>query len=93
MKQIYQEAVNLINKIVAELIEMLEFAGIDWEDFRRDLDLPEDSPIDICFSKSEIVRRLFLSHTHNSGGTSTGNLKRLLGIKGEMEQFILRKGE
>jgi len=31
MRQTYQEAVNLINKIVAELIEMLEFAGIKGE--------------------------------------------------------------
>lgn len=91
MKQIYQETVRLMGEMAGEFAEMLEFAGIDMDDLRENLDLSEDDPIDICFNTREIVRRLFLSHTHNSGGTSTGNLKRLLGVRRECEQFIIKE--
>ena len=93
MKQIYRETVRLMDEMASQFAEMLEFAEIDLDDFRENLDLPEDNPIDICFNTREIVKRLFLFHTHNSGGTSTGTLKRLLGIRRECEQFIIYEKE
>jgi hypothetical protein len=89
MKQIYQGAVKLMDDMVADFREIMENCGIDPDDLRADMDLPEDDPINIGVSTSQIVRELFLSHTRNSGGTSTGNLKDLLKIEDETEYFSL----
>jgi hypothetical protein len=93
MKQIYQGAVKLMDNLVGEFREILECCGIDPDDLRNDLDLEEDDPINIGMSTREIVRTLFLARTSNSGGTSTENLKCLLGIENETEYFPVFSGE
>jgi hypothetical protein len=89
MRQIYSGAVELIDYICGEFKQMLDYAGVDLDGLKRDLDMPEDEPITIRVQTNAIVRELFLSHTHNSGGTSTGNLKNRLGIMHGNECFLL----
>jgi hypothetical protein len=93
MKQIYHGAVKLMDDLVADFREIMESCGIDPDDLRMDMDLPEGDPINIRVSTSQIVRDLFLSYTRNSGGTSIGNLKGLLEIEDEIEYFSLFQQE
>jgi hypothetical protein len=76
-----------MDDLVADFREMMENCGIAPDDLRADMDLPEDDPINIGVPTNQIARRLFLSHTSNSGGTSTANLKNLLGIEDETKYF------
>jgi hypothetical protein len=89
MKQIYQGCVELMDYMASEFREILEMLDIDHSDFEYQFDLKKDEPMEIGVSTSAIVRKLFLSHTTNSGGTSTGNLKEILCVNNETERFIL----
>jgi arginyl-tRNA synthetase len=93
MRQIYQGCIELMDYMVSEFAEILEMLGIDYSDFGNRFDLNENEPMEIGVSTSAIVKKLFLSHTTNSGGTSTGNLKKILGVKNETERFVLIKSD
>jgi hypothetical protein len=89
MRQIYQGCIEIMDYMTSEFREILEAFDIDHGDFENYFDLKKDEPMEIGISTSAIVRKLFLSHTHNAGGTSTGNLKKILGVNNETERFIL----
>jgi hypothetical protein len=89
MRQIYQGCIELMDYMACEFSDILENLGIDHSDFENCFDLGSSEPMEICVSASAIVRKLFLSHTTNAGGTSTGNLKKILGVNNEMERFVL----
>jgi hypothetical protein len=89
MRQIYQGCIELMDYMASEFTTILENLDIDHSDFEKYFDLGEDEPMEIGVSTSAIVRKLFLSRTTNSGGTSTGNLKKILGVKNETERFVL----
>lgn len=89
MKQIYEGAILLMNKMAGEFSELLEIADVDIRELKAVLDIEEGEPLEISFYASEIVRTLFLSHTRNAGGTSTGNLMNLLGVKENDVSFAI----
>lgn len=71
-RQIYDGCIHLIQKMVDYFQEYLEYLGID--------KLDVDERFGVCISNMEIVRRLFLSHTRNSGGGSTRDFCEKLGV-------------
>jgi hypothetical protein len=93
MRQIYQGCIGLMDYMASEFSDILESLGIDHSDFENCFDLGKSEPMEIGVSTSAIVKKLFLSHTTNSGGTSAGNLKKILGVKKEMERFTLLEDE
>lgn len=93
MKQIYEGATLLMNKMAWEFSELLEIADIDIRELKAVLDIEEEEPLEISFYAQEIVRMLFLSHTRNAGGTSTGNLMNLLGIDDNSVSFEIGENE
>lgn len=93
MKQIYEGVIRLMDEMAGEFSELLENAGVDVKELKSNFDIAEESPLEIHFYTSQIVKALFLSHTSNSGGTSTSNLMNLLGIKDYSVFFEIGESE
>lgn len=70
--EIYKECVNLMHGLVEEFGEWLDWQGIE---------VSEEERFRIHMHPTEIVNRLFLYHTHHSGGTSTRAKCHELGIE------------
>lgn len=70
--QIYEGCVALMQGIVDEFKEWLEWQGVE---------VPEEERFCLCMHPTEIVNRLFLYHTYHSGGTSTRAKCHELGIE------------
>jgi hypothetical protein len=64
-RQIYDGCIHLMQKMVDYFKEYLEYLGYDLDK------LDEEDRFAVEISNMEIVRRLFLSNTRNSGGCST----------------------
>ena len=75
-RQIYDGCTHLMKKMVEYFLEYLEYLGYDLDE------LDEDERFAVGISNMEIVRCLFLSHTRNSGGCSTRDFCKKIGIDG-----------
>lgn len=73
-RQIYDGCIYLMQKMVDYFQEYLEYLGYDLDK------LDEDERFAVGISNMEIVRTLFLNHTHNAGGTSTRELCEQIGV-------------
>ena len=73
-RQIYDGCIHLMQKMVDYFKEYLEYLGYDLDK------LDEDDRFAVGISNMEIVRRLFLSHTRNSGGCSTRDFCGKIGL-------------
>lgn len=71
-KQIYEGCVALMQGLVEEFGEWLEWQGVE---------VPEEERFCLNMHPTEIVNRLFLYHTSHSGGTSTRAKCHELGIE------------
>lgn len=74
-KYILEGCIDLMDRLVDQFCEYLDFIGIDVEDTDPD-ELPS-----FGFTPFEIVNTLFLRYTSHSGGTSTREKCKELGIK------------
>lgn len=87
-QQIYEGCIYLMQEMVNYFREYLEYIGIDIDE------IDEDERFSVSIPNTDIVRRLFLAHTRNSGGTSTRELCRLIGIdSGEYVKFEFGKDD
>jgi hypothetical protein len=93
MRQIYKGALELMESMVAEFDEILNVLGVTQEDIETNFDLVEGEKLEFCRYTKSIVRTLFLSETSNAGGTSAGNLTKILGIKNHIKRFVLLENE
>ena len=75
-RQIYDGCIHLIKKMVDYFQEYLEYLGYDLDE------LDEDERFAVGISNMEIVQWLFLYHTRNSGGCSTRDFCKKIGIDG-----------
>lgn len=90
MKQMYQGCLNLMQYVVETCGDILRAADIDFDDIKETLDMDKSQPLSIDVGTWQIVKMLFLMHG-SSGGTSTGNLTHLLGLKKESVSFLLEE--
>jgi len=95
MRQIYDGCVSLINELVGYFDEAMSYAKVSGDDLADFLgcDHQDNGGVTINISVYDIARELFLSHTENSGGTSTGILLRKLGIDKDYEEFTFGENE
>ena len=73
-KDIYDGCVELMEGLVEEFYDYLDFLGVDLKDY------PEDEQFKLTMHPTQIVERLFLWKTPHSGGTSQIMKCRELGI-------------
>ena len=73
-KEIYEACIDLMNNLVDEFRDYLDFLDIDVSS------LSEEEQFCLNMPPTEIVRKLFLSHTSHSGGASTRAKCNELGI-------------
>ncbi len=73
-KDIYDGCLSLMEGLVADFEEYLEFIGVDTSEY------PDEEKFGVSYSPMEIVERLFLLKTYHSGGTSQMLKCRELGI-------------
>lgn len=85
IKEIYEGIISLLAESVAICGNILKEYGIEDKDLQEAFD-SEDAGC-VNFYTSHILRKAFLGRTNNSGGTSTYNLKQLLGIEADDLQF------
>lgn len=90
MKQMYEGCLKLMQYVAETCGEILEAADIDFDDLKETLDMDKNEPLSIDVGTWQIVKMLFLMHG-SSGGTSTGNLTHLLGLKKESVSFLLEE--
>lgn len=87
-RQIYDGCIHLMKKMVEYFLEYLEYLGYDLDK------LDEDERFAVEISNMEIVRTLFLSHTRNSGGCSTRDFCKKIGIDGSKSvKFEIERDE
>jgi hypothetical protein len=89
MKQTYEGTLRLLQDIVNRFNDILMSLGVSHKDFEEAWDVESSEEVSLTIANSQIVRELFLSSTPNAGGTSTGNLLDLLGIKEDDVNFPL----
>lgn len=90
MKQMYQGCLNLMQCVVETCGDMLKASDIDFDDIKETLDMDKSKPLSIEVGNWQIVKMLFLIHG-SSGGTSTGNMTHLLGLKKDGVSFFLEE--
>ena len=73
-KEIYDGCIALMESLVGQFEDYLEFLGVDLNE------IPEDEKFRANFSNMTIVESLFLMHTSHSGGTSQAMKCKELGI-------------
>lgn len=92
MKQMYQGCLNLMQYVAETCGEILRAADVDIDEIKKTLDMGANTPLSIEIGNWQIVKMLFLMHG-SSGGTSTGNLTHLLGLKKDSVSFPLEEME
>ena len=75
-KQIYDGCIELMNELTKSFVEYLNYIGEDVEELKKD----EECSLFRGFTNFEIVNKLFLLDTSNSGGASTRSLCKNLEI-------------
>lgn len=87
-KQIYDGCIHLMQKMVDYFQEYIEYLGYDLDK------LDEDERFAVEMSNMEIVRKLFLLNTRNSGGCSIRDFCEKLGVDPyEGVKFEFEEGE
>jgi hypothetical protein len=87
-RQIYDGCIHMMKNMVEYFLEYLEYLGYDLDK------LDEDERFAVGISNMKIVRTLFLSHTRNSGGCSTRDFCKKIGIDGSKSvKFKIERDE
>lgn len=73
-EQVVKGCIELMWDLVSRFEDYLDYLDIDYTE------IPEEERFEVCYSNFEIVRNLFLSTTTHSGGTSTRQKCKELGL-------------
>lgn len=73
-QKIVECCIDLMQELVNEFEEYIDYIDIDLTE------LPDDEHFKVCYTNAEIVNRLLLSTTTHSGGTSTRQKCKELGL-------------
>lgn len=73
-QKIVECCIDLMQELVNEFEKYIDYIDIDLTE------LPDDEHFKVCYTNAEIVNRLLLSTTTHSGGTSTRQKCKELGI-------------
>ncbi len=73
-QKIVECCIDLMQELVNEFEKYIDYIDIDLTE------LPDDEHFKVCYTNAEIVNRLLLSTTTHSGGTSTRQKCKELGL-------------
>lgn len=73
-QKIVECCIDLMQELVNEFEKYIDYINIDLTE------LPDDEHFKVCYTNAEIVNRLLLSTTTHSGGTSTRQKCKELGL-------------
>lgn len=73
-QKIVECCIGLMQELVNEFEKYIDYIDIDLTE------LPDDEHFKVCYTNAEIVNRLLLSTTTHSGGTSTRQKCKELGL-------------
>lgn len=73
-QKIVESCIDLMQELVNEFEKYIDYIDIDLTE------LPDDEHFKVCYTNAEIVNRLLLSTTTHSGGTSTRQKCKELGL-------------
>lgn len=73
-QKIVECCIDLMQELVNEFEKYIDYIDIDLTE------LPDDEHFKVCYTNAEIVNRLLLSTTIHSGGTSTRQKCKELGL-------------
>lgn len=73
-QKIVECCIDLMQELVNEFEKYIDYIDIDLTE------LPDDEHFKVCYTNAEIVNRLLLSRTTHSGGTSTRQKCKELGL-------------
>lgn len=73
-QKIVECCIDLMKELVNEFEKYIDYIDIDLTE------LPDDEHFKVCYTNAEIVNRLLLSTTTHSGGTSTRQKCKELGL-------------
>lgn len=73
-QKIVECCIDLMQELVNEFEKYIDYIDIDLTE------LPDDEHFKVCYANAEIVNRLLLSTTTHSGGTSTRQKCKELGL-------------
>lgn len=73
-QKIVECCIELMQELVNEFEKYIDYIDIDLTE------LPDDEHFKVCYTNAEIVNRLLLSTTTHSGGTSTRQKCKELGL-------------
>lgn len=73
-QKIVECCIDLMQELVNEFEKHIDYIDIDLTE------LPDDEHFKVCYTNAEIVNRLLLSTTTHSGGTSTRQKCKELGL-------------
>ena len=73
-QKIVECCIDLMQELVNEFEKYIDYVDIDLTE------LPDDEHFKVCYTNAEIVNRLLLSTTTHSGGTSTRQKCKELGL-------------
>lgn len=73
-RKIVECCIDLMQELVNEFEKYIDYIDIDLTE------LPDDEHFKVCYTNAEIVNRLLLSTTTHSGGTSTRQKCKELGL-------------
>lgn len=73
-QKIVECCIDLMQELVNEFEKYIDYIDIDLTE------LPDDKHFKVCYTNAEIVNRLLLSTTTHSGGTSTRQKCKELGL-------------
>lgn len=73
-QKIVECCIGLMRELVNEFEKYIDYIDIDLTE------LPDDEHFKVCYTNAEIVNRLLLSTTTHSGGTSTRQKCKELGL-------------
>lgn len=73
-QKIVECCIDLMQELVNEFEKCIDYIDIDLTE------LPDDEHFKVCYTNAEIVNRLLLSTTTHSGGTSTRQKCKELGL-------------
>lgn len=73
-QKIVECCIDLMQELVNEFEKYIDYIDIDLKE------LPDDEHFKVCYTNAEILNRLLLSTTTHSGGTSTRQKCKELGL-------------